>query len=134
MANTLAKILSFFDDMATRRESIRAETHCSLEELSYEHLADLVYLYDDIADEVRKFADKHEGASVDIQESKFFADSARGRRSPRTPRGGKLVPETPQLVAPRRLRHASGSSKILPSTSTLCADRVPRVSYRHYNR
>ena len=89
-----------------------------LKRLSYEHLADLVYLYDDIADEVRKFADKHKGSSVDSQELKRFADSARGRRSPRTPRSGKRAIETPQFVASRRLRHASGSSKILPSTST----------------
>ena len=50
---------SFFDADGVREISVRADTHCLLEELSYEHLAELVAMYDDIAGRVQIFAEQH---------------------------------------------------------------------------
>lgn len=50
---------SFFSDEGFREVSVRADTHCSLEELSFKNLADLVSLYDDLAAHVEAFAAKH---------------------------------------------------------------------------
>jgi hypothetical protein len=50
---------AFFAEEGLREISVRAETHCSLEGLSFKHLADLVSLYDDLASHVQEFAAKH---------------------------------------------------------------------------
>jgi len=89
---------SFFAQDGIREVSVRADTHCSLEELSFLNLADLVRMYDDIAAQVHsRFAAQHE-VSLDAEGLQELAKDVRAAVDSDDP-GTPHTPSTRRLAA-----------------------------------
>jgi len=115
---------AFFAEEGLREISVRAETHCSLEGLSFKHLADLVSLYDDLASHVQKFAAKHK---IEMNSQALTAHVKEVRQT--TVGVGEPVPGTRIMGAPNSGRTATPPPRRLSSHSGRTAmslrDREP---------
>jgi hypothetical protein len=135
---------AFFAEEGLREISVRAETHCSLEGLSFKHLADLVSLYDDLASHVHEFAAKHKiemnSQALAAHVKEVRQTTTRGESSPVPGTGRRVtavgerspVPGTRIMGAPNSGRTAMSSRR--PSSREPNSGRTAMSSRRPSSR